>query len=100
LAAIRGKSGISSVKYLKVILEALTEDIFREAKGSGSTFPNITSARLLAQQFPVPSIDIQEKAGEIVDRFRKSEKTTLNHLGTIRFFSKRFMSENRGSAHV
>jgi len=100
LATIRGKSDVSSVKYLKIVLEALSDDIYREAKGSGSTFPNITSARLSAQKFPVPSIEAQEKAAEIFDCFRQSENDAVTHLETIKQLSKRLMMELGGATHV
>lgn len=80
LAAIRGKSDLSVTEYLKVVLEALAEDIFREAKGSGSTFPNITSERLGAQQLPLPSVTTQKEIGQYFASMKGLEKVIQHHI--------------------
>lgn len=46
LAAIRGKENASSTNLIRQILILVKDKIFEQAKGSGSTFPNISSSEL------------------------------------------------------
>jgi restriction endonuclease S subunit len=58
------------------LLEAITKDIFREAKGAGSTFPNITSKRLRGWVIPFPcfkrQLQLAEQFGELVQQLNLS----------------------------
>jgi restriction endonuclease S subunit len=80
LAAIRGKDGRGVTSYLRIALQALAEDIFREAKGAGSTFPNITSERLGARQLPAPSVGIQHRIGLMFKELENLREEVDSHI--------------------
>lgn len=82
LAAIRGKKGIGITSYLRIALQALTEDIFREAKGAGSTFPNITSERLGVRQIPAPTVEMQNQIGAMFAELEKLRDEVDWHITT------------------
>ena len=59
LAAIRGKEKLASTGFVRQILFLVKEKIFEQAKGSGSTFPNISCDAL--KKWPIRSISVQEQ---------------------------------------
>ncbi len=56
VAAIRGKKQIAETSFLELFFISIAEKILEEARGSGSTFPNINSKRLLSTLISKPSI--------------------------------------------
>ena len=65
LASIRQKAN-SNTKYIYYILTQVTKRIFAEAKGAGSTFPNISRKGLEKTNILIPPIDEQNKITEIL----------------------------------
>lgn len=84
LAAVRGKSGIAYTGYIKIMLEALTDEVIREATGAGSTFPNITSKRLRELEIPLPFLGIQDNLTKRFDVIRKSIRDQRTHIYVIK----------------
>lgn len=68
LAAIKAREGISN-RYVYHILCHLRELIYQQAKGAGSTFPNISSAELNAWSVPDISESEANKITNTLDKF-------------------------------
>ena len=66
LAAIRGKKGKASTGYVRQILIFIRDKIFEQAKGAGSTFPNISSENLKKWPVRLVSQSEQEKVVSIL----------------------------------
>jgi type I restriction enzyme S subunit len=83
IAAIRGGAGSALTGFIELFLKKLAEQILSEAKGSGSTFPNITSERLSKTRILLPSLNEQEIIVSILishDTRIRTEETYLNKL--------------------
>lgn len=93
LAAIRGKHGAGVTSYVRIALRALEDDIFREAKGAGSTFPNITSIRLGARELPAPSVEVQTEIGGLFERIENLEDDVDLNIANIKSILFRLASK-------
>jgi type I restriction enzyme, S subunit len=93
LAAIRGKEGKSVTPYIKILLEALTDQVFREAQGAGSTFPNITSKRLKELQVPIPTLEIQEKLSEEFNSISVTQRNIMYHISVLTELKSTLLNE-------
>ncbi|MFH1515008.1 MAG: restriction endonuclease subunit S [bacterium] len=85
LASIRQKAN-SNTKYIYYILTQVTKRIFAEAKGAGSTFPNISRKGLEETSILIPPIDEQHKIASILSEIdikienEQSYKSELEQL--------------------
>lgn len=80
LAAVRGREGLADTGFLRFVLEGLADAVLREARGAGSTFPNITSERLAKQEIPVPPLDEQRRIAAVLSAIDAAVVTTENCL--------------------
>ncbi len=96
LAAIRGKETISTTEYLEVMLEGLTQIIVHEAKGAGSTFPNITAKRLASQKLPLPSMSDQEVVWRQFALIVSTEAALDERLSRVLSIQKGILKESFG----
>jgi len=80
LAALRGKERVAKTDYIKIMLEALSEEVIREATGAGSTFANITSKRLKELQIPLHPMESQDLLILKFDSIRNSLGDYRHHL--------------------
>lgn len=84
LAAVREKPGQSLTPFLRHVLAEVADDVLREARGAGSTFPNITSERLYVLAFALPPLGEQKKIAAIlssVDDAIEASQAVINQLG-------------------
>ncbi|MBU0994794.1 MAG: restriction endonuclease subunit S [Proteobacteria bacterium] len=87
LAAISGKSGKASTDYVRQILIYMRDRIFEQAKGAGSTFPNISSDNL--SKWPVRFLptDVQEKVLNVLNNLEEIQHTLeakKSHIQKVR----------------
>jgi type I restriction enzyme S subunit len=61
VAAVRGIKGVSYTAFLELYLNTLGDQILSEARGSGSTFPSITSPRLSRTEILLPDFEEQKR---------------------------------------
>lgn len=66
IAAIRGKMNITDTPFLRLFLQSQEKIIQMSAKGTGSTFPNITSKELGKLLVPLPPLSEQRRIAEIL----------------------------------
>jgi type I restriction enzyme S subunit len=83
LSAIRGKSGKTITGFLKIILEGWEGEVFQEAKGAGSTFPNITSKRLSEKKLPFIDLENQNALAEQFLSIHNSHIQANAHLRVL-----------------
>ena len=87
LAAIRGKPDRAHTPFLRHVLARLAEDVLREARGSGSTFPNITADRLHAQLIALPPLGEQKKIAAVlssVDEVIEATQAVIDQLQVVK----------------
>lgn len=83
VAAIRGLAGVALTGFVEFFLQRLAQRILEEARGSGSTFPNISSTRLALTPILRPPLPEQEaivKAVSSSDDRVRAEESTLRKL--------------------
>ncbi len=93
LSAIRGKADKSVTGFLKIILEGLEGEVLQEAKGAGSTFPNITSKRL--SELKLPFIDL-EKQNILAEQFLSIHNFHVQanaHMETLQGLKKTLLNK-------
>ena len=75
IAAIRAKEG-SDIDFIYYTLVTISEKILAEAKGAGTTFPNVSRGELLKKWVLIPDIDQSEISSIIksVDAFLKEKQ--------------------------
>lgn len=75
IAAIRAKEG-SDIDFIYYTLVTISEKILAEAKGAGTTFPNVSRGELLKKWVLIPDIDQSEISSKIksVDAFLKEKQ--------------------------
>lgn len=76
VAAVRGIPGASITTFLEYWLRVLAVGILEEAKGSGSTFPNISSTRLGAIEIPIPTLPEQRQIAAVLDTVDEAIRNT------------------------
>lgn len=84
IAAIRAKDGCDT-DFIYYTLITISEKILAEAKGAGTTFPNVSRGELLKKWVLIPDTDQTEIASKIksVDAFLKEKQkkvTTIQRL--------------------
>jgi type I restriction enzyme S subunit len=84
IAAIRAKDGCDT-DFIYYTLITISEKILAEAKGAGTTFPNVSRGELLKKWVLIPDTDQSEIASKIksVDAFLKEKQkkvTTIQRL--------------------
>ena len=75
IAAIRAKEG-SDIDFIYYTLVTISEKILAEAKGAGTTFPNVSRGELLKKWVLIPDTDQSEISSKIksVDAFLKEKQ--------------------------
>lgn len=75
IAAIRAKEG-SDIDFIYYTLVTISEKILAEAKGAGTTFPNVSRGELLKKWVLIPDTDQSEISSKIksVDAFIKEKQ--------------------------
>lgn len=89
IAAIRAKEGCDT-DFIYYILITISEKILAEAKGAGTTFPNVSRGELLKKWVLIPDTDQTEIAAKIksVDAFLKEKQ---KKVATIQRLKKSLM---------
>lgn len=89
IAAIRAKEGCDT-DFIYYTLITISEKILAEAKGSGTTFPNVSRGELLKKWVLIPDTDQTEIAAKIksVDAFLKEKQ---KKVATIQRLKKSLM---------
>lgn len=89
IAAIRAKEG-SDIDFIYYTLVTISEKILAEAKGAGTTFPNVSRGELLKKWVLIPDTDQSEISSKIksVDAFLKEKQ---KKVATIQRLKKSLM---------
>lgn len=90
LAAIRAKS-IADTRYIYYMLLNLTANIFLEASGSGSTFPNISREALQETKIAIPPLLEQKKIAHILSSRDEEIKEEIKHKDQLESLKKGLM---------
>lgn len=93
LAAVRGRPVHSVSSYLRFVLGDLATDVLREAKGAGSTFPNITSERLFERTVLLPPLGEQRKIAAILSSVDDAIEATQAVIEQLQVVKKAMMAE-------
>jgi len=87
IAAIRGRDYLAITGFLELLLKQLTENILSEARGSGSTFPSITSKRLATTSLVLPPVGEQKRIVAVLDAHDariRAEEAALEKLRQVK----------------
>lgn len=85
IAAIRNKEG-SDIDFIFYTLITIAEKILAEARGSGTTFPNVNRGELLKKWVLIPNDEQAEISKKIksVDVILKSKQTKIKKLARLK----------------
>lgn len=85
IAAIRNKEN-ANIDFIYYTLKTIAEKILAEAKGSGTTFPNINRGELLKKMVLIPETEQNKIADKIksIDKILKSKQIKIQKLERLK----------------
>lgn len=93
IAAIQGRDQLATTGFVELLLRRLAQSILSEARGSGSTFPNITSDRLAVTPVVVPSIREQRGIVAVLEAHEESIRSEEAELAKYRQVKRGLMDD-------
>ena len=93
VAAIREKEGKAVNGFVELLLMQISEKILSEARGSGSTFPSITSGRLSSTLVTVPDVSEQAQIVEIIESSSSMISAEQKELEKLKLLKQGLMQD-------